>query len=425
MMKAEVSELIIDSQSGIYGLGLAAEKYDANKTRYLRITDIDDNGFLLNDDKKSVSSPDIDKYILKENDLVVARTGNSTGRTYMHNAKNGILAYAGFLIKYVIDDKKINPRYLKYYTLSKTYKDQINAFVGSTRGTMSASDFKTIIVYYPDRKTQDGLVDLFDNISDKIENNNAITAELESMAKTIYNYWFLQFEFPNEEGKPFKSSGGKMVWNEELKREIPEGWEVSSVKKCIQHINTGLNPRDNFQLGKGNIKYITVKNLTTKGTIDFSDCDMIDEAARSIVHKRSDVSKGDILFASIAPLGRCVIVQETPNDWDINESVFSIRPNYEKVSSEYLYMYFMSDSFIRKAEHSSTGSVFNGIRISTLEDMPILVPNAKVNDAFKEVVTNILMKKYANQEENQELISLRDFLFPLFMNGQVDFEEEK
>ena len=116
------------------------------------------------------------------------------------------------------------------------------------------------------------------------------------MEKTLYDFWFLQFEFPNEEGKPYKSSGGKMVWNEELKREIPEGWEVDTVKKCICHINTGLNPRDNFKLGNGHIKYITVKNLTINGTIDFSGCDQIDEDARKIVHKRSDVSKGDILF---------------------------------------------------------------------------------------------------------------------------------
>ena len=247
MNKAKVSELIIDNQSGIYGLGLAAEEYDESKVRYLRITDIDDNGFLLNDDKKSVSSSNIEEYILNANDLVVARTGNSTGRTYVHDVADGPLAYAGFLIKYVFDEEKINPRYLKYYTTSKTYKDQIKAFVGSTRGNMNANDFKTVSIHYPDRKTQDKLVDLFDNFGSKIKNNNAINTELEAMAQTIYDYWFLQFEFPDEHGKPYKSSGGKMVWNEELKRDIPDGWGIThlgEITNCLDSKRIPLSGKD-------------------------------------------------------------------------------------------------------------------------------------------------------------------------------------
>jgi len=293
---------------------------------------------------------------------------------------------------------------------------------GSKGSKMPRGD-KDHIMNYPVVEVTNGnsLGDFAVTIHNKISNNNAINSELEAMAKTIYDYWFLQFEFPDENGKPYKSSGGKMVWNEELKRDIPDGWEPCHIRDCIKHINTGLNPRDNFKLGKGSIRYITVKNLTTNGTIDFTSCDVIDEEARAIVHRRSDVSKGDILFASIAPLGRCVIVQENPVDWDINESVFSIRPDTDKVSTEHLYMFFMSDYFIKKAEHNSTGSVFSGIRVGTLEDMYILLPPPAIRDKFKSAVADILYKKYLNDQENQELASLRDFLLPLLMNGQVTF----
>ena len=259
-------------------------------------------------------------------------------------------------------------------------------------------------------------------LDEKIENNNKINEELESMAKTIYDYWFLQFEFPNEEGKPYQSSGGKMVWNEELKREIPEGWRVWKVKDCISHINTGLNPRNNFVLGNGTIKYITVKNLTPDGKLNFFDCDTIDEKAREIVHRRSDISKGDILFASIAPLGRCFLIQEEPVNWDINESVFSIRPDYRNMTSEYLYMFFMSPYFIKKAEHNSIGSVFNGIRISTLENMLIAIPPKRIMNQFNDQIKNILYAKNHNEQESTELTSMRDFLLPLLMNGQVGFK---
>ena len=271
----------------------------------------------------------------------------------------------------------------------------------------------------PTLKIQKGIAGILKLVDSKIENNNHISRELEAMAKTIYDYWFLQFDFPDENGRPYKSSGGEMVWNDELKRAIPVGWEVDIVKNFIEHINTGLNPRDNFKLGNGNIRYITVKNLTIDGTIDFSNCDVINESARAIVHRRSDVSKHDILFASIAPLGRCCIVQENPVDWDINESVFCIRPKLSKVSSPYLYQFFMSDEFVKRAEHSSTGSVFSGIRIGVLENMKLFIPTKKVMDKFTEAVSGALYMKYKLTCQNQELTSLRDFLLPLLMNGQV------
>ena len=223
-------------------------------------------------------------------------------------------------------------------------------------------------------------------INNKIKLNNQINKELENLAKTLYEYWFVQFDFPDENKRPYKSSGGRMIYNEKLKRNIPYEWSVDNVKSCITHINTGLNPRDNFVLNNGNIKYITVKNLTTQGSIDFSNCDSIDEVAQKIVHKRSDISKGDILFASIAPLGRCYLIQEEPQTWDINESVFSIRPK-NTMPSEYLYMFLMSETFVKKAENSSTGSVFAGIRIKTLEDMLIVIPDEKILKQFKEKIS--------------------------------------
>lgn len=321
------------------------------------------------------------------------------------------------------DSSKIYYKYLFAVLRSDFVQQKIaNFHVGIAIPHFKKSDMDNLLIPVPDMNVQIKIGDMYCELSEKIENNNKINAELEAMAKTIYDYWFLQFEFPNEEGKPYKSSGGKMVWCDELKQEIPACWKPAKVKYCINHINTGLNPRDNFKLGNGSVKYITVKNLTTDGTIDFKNCDVIDEDARNIVHMRSDVSKNDILFASIAPLGRCTIVQENPKDWDINESVFCIRPKLEKVSPEYLYLFLTSDYFVKKAEHSSTGSIFSGIRISVLEDMPILIPDKTTMDNFTKAASKLLFMKYKNRMENQELASLRDFLLPMLMNGQVGFK---
>ena len=244
---------------------------------------------------------------------------------------------------------------------------------------------------------------------------------LEEMAKTIYDYWFVQFDFPNENGKPYKSSGGKMVnSNGHI---IPEGWTFCKVQDIISNICTGLNPRDNFKLGTGDIKYITVKNLTSNGTLDFTGCDTIDESARTIVHNRSDIQIGDILFASIAPLGRCYLIQSEPTDWDINESVFSIRANTDIITPAFLYLYFMSDAFIKHATSSSTGSIFKGIRINTLLETELCVPPLSVILKFKERLASIFPLKSKNYEEIQRLSNLRDWLLPMLMNGQTTIED--
>ena len=244
---------------------------------------------------------------------------------------------------------------------------------------------------------------------------------LEEMAKTIYDYWFVQFDFPNENGKPYKSSGGKMVnSNGHI---IPEGWTFCKVQDIISNICTCLNPRDNFKLGTGDIKYITVKNLTPNGTLDFTGCDTIDESARTIVHNRSDIQIGDILFASIAPLGRCYLIQSEPTDWDINESVFSIRANTDIITPAFLYLYFMSDAFIKHATSSSTGSIFKGIRINTLLETELCVPPLSVILKFKERLASIFPLKSKNYEEIQRLSNLRDWLLPMLMNGQATIED--
>ncbi|MGI6500593.1 MAG: restriction endonuclease subunit S [Anaerostipes sp.] len=236
---------------------------------------------------------------------------------------------------------------------------------------------------------------------------------------TLYDYWFTQYDFPDDYAKPYKSSGGQMVRNNQAKQDIPLGWKVTNVQSIINNICTGLNPRDNFILGNGNIKYVTVKNLTTNGTLNFSGCDTISEDARAIVHRRSDIKIGDILFASIAPLGRCYLILNEPFDWDINESVFSIRPNEEFVSPEYLYMFFMSDSFIKGATSSSTGSIFKGIRINTLMDTMVILPPRTVVDRFTREINKLLSLKSKLTTEMEHLVNLRDWLLPMLMNGQA------
>lgn len=330
-----------------------------------------------------------------------------------------VLGYHCALVK--PNEKILNGEYLNAFMNSNYIKKyfELNATGSGMRFTLALNALENLPLELPSISTQKAIAKVLTDIDAKIALNKKINKELESMAKELYDYWFVQFDFPGADGKPYKSSGGKMVYNEVLKREIPEGWEVKRLRSCLNHINTGLNPRDNFKLGNGDIKYITVKNLTKDGVIDFTGCDLIDEEACALVHERSQITKGDILFASISPLGRCYIIQEQPDDWDINESVFSICPKQEIVSSEYLYCYLISQWFIKKAEKEATGSIFAGIRMASLNAMPINIPDENTMKRITANLKPLFQQKEKLVNEISHLTALREELLPLLMNGQV------
>ena len=388
------------------------------------------NNYFLPDalpDLMDTSIKEQETYSIKKGDILITRTSETIDELAMScvAVKDYPRAtYSGFT-------KRLRPKtagiayhkYLAFYLRSQLFRKAVtnNAFM-TLRASFNEDIFSFLNLYLPEYKEQVKIGDMLYSMEQKIQLNKRICAELEAMAKTLYNYWFTQFDFPDANGKPYRSSGGERVWNDHLKRKIPKGWDVRPLSHVISSINTGLNPRDNFILGNGDIQYLTVKNLTTSGTIDFSGCDTVDEQAREIIHKRSDVSVGDILFASIAPLGRCYLIQNPPEKWDINESVFSIRRNAFRVTSEFLYMYFMSDTFIKAATSSSTGSIFKGIRINTLLDIAAVIPPKDIVTAFTTQVKTLLALKEQKGTENRELTKLRDWLLPVLMNGQATVE---
>lgn len=331
-----------------------------------------------------------------------------------------VLGYHNALI--TPDERKLNGKYLNAFMHSSYIQKYFenNASGSGQRYTLSNDTVNSIPVLLPSIKDQEKIGNLFSFIDRKIALNKKINQKLEAMAKRLYDYWFVQYDFPDKNGHPYKTTGGPMTYNPTLKREIPVGWEVKTLKECIKHINTGLNPRDNFVLGNGDIKYVTVKNLTMEGNIDFSGCDFIDEDALKKVHKRSDIAKGDVLYASICPLGRSYLINKDPVGWDINESVFSIRPNLDVISSEFLSVFLKDSAVVEKASKMATGSIFKGIRIKELENMILAVPVKDVMEKFSKQIKNLIELEHKNTEQIAHLITLRDKLLPLLMNGQVE-----
>lgn len=406
-MEWKLSELSVDGK-GHYGIGAPAIPYDKNKPTYLRITDINDDGTINFLDLKSVDDEDSNKYLLKENDIVFARTGNSTGRSYFYQKEHGDFVYAGFLIKFSIDPQKVNPKILKYYTHSQEYYNWVKSFdTGGTRGNINAKTFGDMPISLPKRSVQDKIVGILSALDSKIENNNKINANLEAQAEALFKSWFVDFT-------PFKD---QPFVDSEL-GPIPQGWKVVSLDDITSKVGTGLNPRKNFTLGQGSNYYVTIKNMYNNRVYLDSRCDKITDEAIQKIQKRSKLQVGDLLFSGIGTIGRVALINKPPYNWNTSESVFNLHPS-EEISSEFLYLLLLSNFFQNYVKINTLGGVQQGIRMASLKSFRMALPDRNVLIAFDRIIQPIVADIKRNDDENDSLAALRDTLLPKLMSGEI------
>ena len=244
-----------------------------------------------------------------------------------------------------------------------------------------------------------------------------INDNLEAMAKQLYDYWFVQFDFPNEEGKPYKSNGGAMVWNEKLKREIPQRWSDCVLGDYIGRITNGLNPRKNFVLGSGNNYYVTIRSLVGT-TIDWNNCDRCDDEALSKINSRSQLQIGDIIFSAIGTIGRTYYILEEPTNWNISETSFTLRAK-ENVPNDFFYGMLRSNEIQIKADKAAMGSTLRCLVMDSLCSLQYIeIPNYMMK-LFAAKVSPLYRQIHRNNKEIAELTKQRDELLPLLMNGQA------
>ena len=303
------------------------------------------------------------------------------------------------------DAKKVYYKYLFAVLRSSYIQEKIaNFHVGIAIPHFKKSDMHNLLIPLPEMELQIRIGDLYCQLSEKIENNNAINAELESMAKTIYDYRFLQFEFPNEEGKPYKSSGGKMVWNEELKREIPERWNTTNIGNITKCLDSNRIPLSNAEreLRRGNIPYYGATGIM----------DYVDEA----------IFDGDyVLMAEDGSVmdtkGNPILQRLTGKAW-VNNHAHVLQPS--KNHGCKLLMMLLKDVSVMKIK---TGSI--QMKINQENMNKIIIPEIPEHliDKINLILDDIDFQILHREKENRELASLRDFLLPLLMNGQVGFKE--
>ncbi|MBS4027686.1 MAG: restriction endonuclease subunit S [Ignavibacteriales bacterium] len=334
---------------------------------------------------------------------------------FLENPEDNFIVSTGFLTIDVVD-KNIEPKFL-YYSLTRknitNYLHTIAVNNVSSYPSINPNDLGNLELEIPnDKVIQQKIASVLSSLDSKIELNNRINAELEAMAKTLYDYWFVQFDFPNANGKPYKSSGGTMIWNKELKREIPEGWGVKSLGEFadtasggtplstqaeyyengnIPWINSGeLN---NPFILKGN-KYITEKGLNNSSAKMFS--------AKILLIALYGATAGKV---SLLLIPACT-----------NQAVCAVIPKSEIFTN---FLKFALSDLYKYLVNVSSGSARDNLSQDLIKDLKFIIPNKFMLSTFDKIINPTIQKISINIEQNQTLSTLRDWLLPMLMNGQV------
>jgi len=394
MLFAKLNDLSIGGK-GSYGIAASAVERKADLPTYLRITDIFDDGTLNLSELKSVDAPNSDKYILKPNDIVFARTGGSTGRNYFYDGSDGVFVYAGFLIKFSIDPEKVNPKYVKYYCRSKQYNDWVQSFnTGSTRGNINAQTFGNMEIPLPERKQQDYLVSILEPIDEKIKNNKQVNDNLEQQAAALFESWFVNYD----------------PWDGVQ----PSEWENAPLGSFVE-IKRGGSPRpiQDF-LSDSGLRWLKISDVTSLSSpfvLEIKE-HIKEEGLRKTVFLHA----GELVLSNSATPG-------IPKILDVDTCIHDGWLYFPKseLSKYYLYLFF---KHIRKELVAlGNGSVFTNLKTDILKAFPATKADEATLKEFDALVTPLFDAMLNADRENFKLAAMRDALLPKLMSSEIDVSE--
>jgi len=313
---------------------------------------------------------------------------------------------------WVKDFKGNDPKFI-YYFLKALPLERLDS--GSANPTLNRNFVHQLDAQKPEPKVQQKIAAVLSALDAKIDCNNRINAELEAMAKTLYDYWFVQFDFPDQNGRPYKSSGGKMVYNPTLKREIPAGWEAGTLDD-LGRIVGGSTPSTKKP-----------ENFTTDGTPWITPNDLSDNQGNKFITRgEKDVSDnglkdaslkkypaGTVLLSSRAPIGYMAIAR---TELTTNQGFKSFIPTNGYSTA---FIYYTVKNSLKTITQYASGSTFKEVSGTVLKTVKVCLPKSGAVEQFTKTVEPIFKQQNLLEQENQHLTQLRDWLLPMLMNGQV------
>lgn len=408
------------------GASLSGEFYAA-EGEYVRLTcgnfDYQNNCFKENKAKDNLYyigdfKPD---FLMKEGDIITPLTEQAIGLL----GSTAIIPESGKYIqsqdvaKIVCKEHLLDKDFAFYLISSNLVKQQLSAAAQQTKIRHTSPDkIKDCIVWIPELEEQKRIGKLLRTIDLKIELNRQLNHNLEAMAKQLYDYWFVQFDFPDENGKPYKSSGGKMVWDKRLKREIPLLWKAKIVEE-VADVYNGATPSTVNELNYGgDIVWITPKDLSDQKQ------KFVYQGERNISQVGYDscsthlLPSNTILMSSRAPIGLLAIAK---TELCTNQGFKSFVSKSKNIAT---YLYYYLQYHITQIEQLGTGTTFKEVSREDILKFPMLKPSDNVLDLWEEIVSALNDRQLEIQKENENLIKQRDELLPLLMNGQVSVNSD-
>lgn len=379
-------------------------------------------------DRMDTSTEEQASCSIKEGDILLTRTSetiDALGMSSVATKDYPNATFSGFL-------KRLRPKqgnitsykFIAFYLRGPLFRKAMdNNAVMTLRCSLNEQIFSYLTLLLPTFSQQKRIGDLLYALHEKIDLNKQINKELESICQLFYDYWFVQFDFPMTAAQaaslgkpklaeqPYRASGGKMVYNDTLKREIPKGWRTGNILD-VSDIGGGATPsKKSAEFWGGDIPFFTPTDarsepfcLDTKDHISRLGAD--NKASRLY-------SKGTLFVTARGSVGKAMIISR---EMAMNQSCYALCP-HEGVSSAFLYFHTLS--LMNHLRAKSSGSVFDSIVTNDLNFTPAIVPEPEHLAAFNKIVDPMFNSILAHQQQNKELAQLRDWLLPMLMNGQV------
>ncbi|EPM3179896.1 restriction endonuclease subunit S [Escherichia coli] len=343
---------------------------------------------------------------LEPGDIIFVRSnGNKAlvGRSLYIDLNEKSL-YSGFCIRARLKTDDFLPLFLAYYTRTNFFKSAITSVAGTNINNLNQDILGNIMIPHYSIGIQKSIVAVLTSIDEKIAINNRINAELEAMAKTLYDYWFVQFDFPDANGKPYKTSGGRMEYNATLKREIPAGWAVNTLSQ-IANITMGQSPAGESYNEDG------IGTLFFQGSTDFGW--LFPTPRQYTTSPTRMAKKGDILLSVRAPVGDMNIANA---DCCIRRGLAALNSKSRSDGFLFYVMKYFKQVFERR---NAEGTTFGSMTKDDLHSLQVVCPEPGLLKRYDDIVSEYNKMIFTRSLENQDLIKLRDWLLPILMNGQV------
>lgn len=358
---------------------------------------------------------------LEERDILLNITGDSVARV-CQIPSTLIPARVNQHVAIIRPDQKIlNPEFLKYYLLNPSFKEHMLMLSssGATRNAITKSMIEDFKILAPDIETQSEIAEILSSLDDKIELNNQINKNLEALAQALFKQWFIDFEFPNENSQPYKSSGGEMMESE--LGEIPKGWVHGKLGSLVKIVNGYAFKSKDFQ-ETGEHSILKIRNVNGS-IVDIKNTQFVSAEIASTIQTKFKVKGGDILIAMTgAEVGKIGIVPKTNRNLWLNQRVGRFEPIISN-SSVFIYTMFNVMNYTNEVRNSAMGSAQPNISSNGIEDIKCLLPSNEVIAEFSKALNDNFIMLIENLYENESLERLRDELLPKLISGELEVSE--